>query len=168
MSDVITDTFLKKISENSGIIHKVCNVYCNNSEEKKDMMQEITLQLWKAFPSFKEQSKFSTWMYRVAFNTAVTNIRKSKKHPIVEALSEHQHEIIEKEEISTLDEDINRLYKAIAKLNDIEKGIILLYLEKRSYAEIGEITGLSEKNISVKIVRIKSKLKKLMSQEKHG
>ncbi len=126
-------------------------------------MQEITLQLWKAFPSFKEQSKFSTWMYRVAFNTAVTNIRKSKRHPIHEAISEKQHQIIEKEDIPNLDKDINRLYKAIGKLNDIEKGVILLYLEEKSYAEIGEILGLTEKNISVRIVRIKSKLKKLLS-----
>lgn len=164
MGNESTDIFLKRISENKGIIHKVCNVYCNSEEEKKDLMQEITLQLWKAFPSFREQSKFSTWMYRVAFNTAVTNIRRSKKHPILEALSEEQQVSIEKEDIPNLDEEINRLYKAIGKLNEIEKGIILLYLEKKSYLEIGEITGLSEKNISVKIVRIKSKLKKLLSQ----
>jgi len=163
MIDKRTEIFLKRISENRSIIHKVCNVYCNNAEEKKDLMQEITLQLWKAFPAFKEQSLFSTWMYRVAFNTAVTNIRKSKKHPIHEALSEKQYHLVEKEDIPNLDEEINRLYRAIGKLNDIEKAIILLYLEKKSYAEIGEIVGLSEKNISVRIVRIKSKLKKLMS-----
>lgn len=126
-------------------------------------MQEITLQLWKSFPSFKEQSKFSTWMYRVAFNTAVTNIRKSKRHPFQEAISEKQYLIEEKEDIPNLDEEINRLYKAIGKLHDIEKGIILLYLEKKSYSEIGEIMGLSEKNIGVRIVRIKAKLKKLLS-----
>lgn len=157
-----TDIFLKKISENSGIIHKVCNVYCNNSDERKDLRQEITLQLWKAFPSFREQSKFSTWMYRVAINTAVTNIRKSKRHPILEALSEQQEDVIERDDIPDMDEEINRLYQAINKLNDIEIGIIILYLEKNSYAEIGEIVGLSEKNISVRIVRIKAKLKKLM------
>jgi len=126
-------------------------------------MQEITLQLWKAFPSFKEQSKFSTWMYRVAFNTAVTNIRKSKRNPLLEAISEQQQDLIEKEDIPNLDEEINRLYKAIGKLNDIEKGIILLYLEKNSYSEIGEVMGLTEKNVSVRIVRIKTKLRKLMS-----
>ena len=155
--------FLEKMSENMAILHKVCNVYCNNEEEKQDLMQEITLQLWRAFPSFREQSKFSTWMYRIAFNTAVTNIRKSKRNPIIEALSDQQQEAIEKEDIPSLDEEINKLYKAISLLNEIEKGIILLYLEKRSYAEIGEITGLSEKNVSVRIVRIKSKLKKIMS-----
>lgn len=163
MKDERTEIFLKQISENVSIIHKVCNVYCNNADEKKDMMQEITLQLWKSFPSFKEQSLFSTWMYRVAFNTAVTNIRKSKRHPFQEAISENQDLIEEKEDIPNLDEEINQLYKAIGRLNDIEKGIILLYLEKKSYAVIGEIMGLSEKNISVRIVRIKAKLKKLLS-----
>lgn len=157
-----TDIFLEKITENCLIIHKVCNVYGNSDEGRKDLMQEITLQLWKAYPSFKAESKFSTWMYRVALNTAITNIRKSKRNPIIEAFSEQQHEIIEKEDIPDLDEEINRLYRAIGRLNDIEKGIILLYLEKKSYAEIGDIVGLSEKNISVKIVRIKAKLKKLM------
>jgi RNA polymerase sigma-70 factor, ECF subfamily len=162
-NETLTNIFVQNITENNGIIHKVCNIYCNNSEEKKDMMQEITLQLWKSFPNYKGEAKFSTWMYRIALNTAITNIRKSKTNPIFEALTEQQQSIIEKEDIPRLDDDINRLYKAIATLNNIEKGIILLYLEKNTYAEIGEITGLSEKNISVKIVRIKTKLKKLLS-----
>jgi len=162
-NEKIKDIFIERISDNKGIIHKVCNVYCNNPEEKKDMMQEITLQLWKSFPSFKENAKFSTWMYRIALNTAITNIRKSKKNPVLEAITEKQYDIIEKESIPDLDNELNQLYKAIAKLNEIEKGIILLYLEKKTYAEIGEITGLSEKNISVKIVRIKAKLKELLS-----
>jgi len=159
----LKDIFIKKLSENNGIIHKVCNIYCNNSEEKKDLMQEITLQLWKSFSNFREKSKFSTWMYRIALNTAITEIRKSNRNPILETLSEKQDTLTEKEYLPNLDEEINKLYKAIAKLNEIEKGIILLYLEKKTYAEIGEITGLSEKNISVKIVRIKAKLKKLLS-----
>jgi len=159
----LTEIFTRRISENKGIIHKVCNVYCNTLEDKQDMMQEITLQLWKSFPNFQEKAKFSTWMYRIALNTAITNIRKSKKNPIFDAFSEKQSELPEKEEIPSLDEDINKLYKAIAKLNDIEKAIILLYLEKRTYSEIGEVVGIGEKNVSVKIVRIKKKLKKLLS-----
>jgi len=75
----LEDIFVKRIAENLGIIHKVCNVYCNSLEEKKDMTQEITLQLWKSFPSFREKAKFSTWMYRISLNTAITNIRKSKR-----------------------------------------------------------------------------------------
>ncbi len=159
----LKDLFVKEISDNNGIIHKVCNIYCNNSEDKKDLMQEITLQLWKSFPNFKEKSKFSTWMYRIALNTAITNIRMSKRNPLLVTLSDKQETLVEKEDVPNLDEEINKLYKAIAKLNEIQKGIILLYLEKKTYAEIGEITGLSEKNISVKIVRIKSKLKKFLT-----
>ena len=159
----VTDLFVRKISDHDGIIHKVCHIYCNNAEEKKDMMQEITLQLWKSFPTFNGQSKFSTWMYRIALNTAITNLRKSKRNPLMEALSNEQYELPEKEAIPSLDTDINRLYKAIAQLNDIEKGIIFLYLEKSTYAGIGDIMGISEKNVSVRIVRIKAKLKKLMS-----
>jgi len=159
----VTDLFVKKISDNDGIIHKICNIYCHNAEEKKDMMQEITLQLWKSFSTFKGESKFSTWMYRIALNTAITNLRKSKRNPLMEALSDKQYNLPEKEAIPSLDANINRLYKAIAQLNDIEKGIIFLYLEKSTYAEIGDIMGLSEKNVSVRIVRIKAKLKKLMS-----
>ena len=160
---MMTEIFIKKISDNKGIIHKICNIYCNTSEDKMDMMQEITLQLWKSFPDFQEKAKFSTWMYRIALNTAITDIRKSKRSPIVEALSEKQVELVEKEDIPALDESVNKLYKAIARLNDIEKAIILLYLEKRTYFEIGEIAGISEKNVSVKIVRIKKKLKEFLS-----
>lgn len=162
-SDQLTDGFVQLIIANKGIIHKICNIYCNTSEDKKDMMQEITLQLWKSFPAFQHKAKFSTWMYKIALNTAITNIRKSQKSLILEAFSDKPPEIPEKEDIPTLDNDINRLYKAIAKLNDIDKAIILLYLEKKTYLEIGEIVGIKEKNVSVKIVRIKSKLKKLLS-----
>jgi len=162
-SKALSDTFTRHIMENKGIIHKICNIYCNTSEDKKDMMQEITLQLWKAFPKFRGEAKFSTWMYRIALNTAITNIRRSKSNPLLEALSDRLPDIPEKETIPNLDEDVNRLYKAIAQLNDIDKAIILLYLEKKVYAEIGEIMGISEKNVSVKIVRIKAKLKKLLS-----
>lgn len=157
------DIFIKSISENKGIIHKVSNIYSNTLEDKEDLMQEITLQLWKSFPGFKWEARFSTWMYRIALNTAITNIRKSKRNPILEALSENQMKFAEKEYDPSLDENINKLYRAIAQLNDIEKAIILLYLEKKSYSEIGDITGISEKNVSVKIVRIKKKLEKLMS-----
>ena len=103
-------------------------------------------------------------MYRIALNTAITNIRKSKRHPLFEALSDDADMAVVKENIPSMDKDINRLYKAISKLNDIEKAIILLYLEKSSYAQIADITGLSEKNVSVKITRIKKKLKKLMER----
>jgi len=159
----VSDSFIKQISENKGIIHKICNIYCNNLDEKKDMMQEITLQLWKSFPNFQGSSKFSTWMYRISSYTAITNIRKSKIAPLMEALFESEIELPEKEDMAEMDDDVNQLYKAIAKLKEVDRAIILLYLEEKSYNEIGEILGLSEKNISVKLVRIKVKLEKILS-----
>ncbi|MDH3650037.1 MAG: sigma-70 family RNA polymerase sigma factor [Saprospiraceae bacterium] len=156
---------MKLLSENQGIIYKICNVYADSREDRDDLKQEVILQLWKSYPGFNGKSKFSTWMYRIAFNTAITNIRKSKKHPIVQALSGAELHVSEKEDIDYLNDDINRLYKAIAKLKDVERAIIMLYLEEKSYKEIGQITGVSEKNVSVKLVRLKEKLKKLMSKQ---
>lgn len=164
-NEIPINEFLKLTSENQGIIYKICNVYADNREDKEDLKQEIILQLWKSYPAFKGKSKFSTWMYRIAFNTAITNIRKSKQHPIIEALSGSELSLSEKENIDYLNEDINSLYKAIAKLKDVEKAIIMLYLEEKNYKEIGEIVGISEKNVSVRLVRSKEKLKKLMSNQ---
>lgn len=157
-----SEVFIKKISENKGIIHKVCNIYCDCDSDKEDLMQEIILQLWKSFPTFQEKSKFSTWMYRIALNTAITDFRKSKKHPVVETFDGNEMNLTYEKSDNTSD-DITNLYKAISKLNDIEKAIILLYLEEKTYSEIGIITGISVKNVSVKIVRIKNKLRNLLS-----
>ena len=163
-NEIRINAFLKLISENQGIIYKICNVYANSREDKDDLKQEIILQLWKSYPGFKGKSKFSTWMYRIAFNTAITNIRKSKRHPIIEALSGTELSLSEKENIDYLNDNVNQLYKAIAKLKDVEKAIAMLYLEEKSYKEIGEIMGISEKYMGVKLVRLKEKLKKLMSK----
>ena len=162
---ILMNEFLKLLSENQGIIYKTCHVYADSREDKDDLKQEIILQLWKSYPEFKGKSKFSTWMYRIAFNTAITNIRKSKQNPIIEALSGTEQSFAEKENIDYLNEDINNLYKAIAKLKDVEKAIIMLYLEEKNYKEIGEIIGISEKYVSVRLVRSKEKLKKLMSNQ---
>ena len=164
-SDNLKDEFLELISLNQGIIFKICNIYTFNREDFNDLKQEIILQLWKSFPSFKGESKFSTWMYRVAFNTAITNIKKSKRHPIFETFSNIEYKIPDREEIYYLNDEINQLYTAISKLNDIDKAIITLYLDKKTYKEIGQIIGLSEKNISVKLVRIKRKLKTVFNKE---
>jgi len=157
--------FIERITDNHGAIYKVCNVYANSREDREDLRQEIILQLWKSYPGFQGKSKFGTWMYRIAFNTAITNIRRSKKHPIVEALSGAEQSIPDREDIDYMNDDTNGLFKAIAKLKDVEKAIVMLYLEKKSYKEIGEIVGISEKNVSVKLVRSKDKLKKLMNSQ---
>ena len=161
----IAAELVERITENQGAIHKVCNVYANSREDREDLKQEIILQLWKSYPGFQGKSKFSTWMYRIAFNTAITNIRKSKRHPIVEVLSVTEQSIPAREDIDYMDDDMNSLFKAIAKLRDVEKAIVTLYLEEKSYKDIGEIVGISEKNVSVKIVRLKDKLKKLINND---
>jgi RNA polymerase sigma-70 factor (ECF subfamily) len=156
---------LERMTENQGAIHKICNIYANSREDREDLRQEIILQLWKSYPGFQGKSKFSTWMYRIAFNTAITNIRKSKRHPMVEALSGVEQSIPARENIGYMDEKMNSLFKAIARLKDVEKAIVTLYLEEKNYREIGEIVGISEKNVSVKIVRLKDKLRKLINSD---
>ena len=156
-------TFIKLVTENQNILHKICHFYCYQPQDKQDLYQEITLQLWKAFPKFREQARFSTWMYRIALNTAITMTRRPK---IFQPLPEQQELIVMQDHnyLSDKDEDIRILYKAISRLEKVEKAIILLWLEEKPYREIASITGLSEKNISVKLVRIKQKLEKLIEE----
>ena len=147
--------FLKLMVDHQNIIHKVCRIYRNTIEDQEDLFQEIIFQLWKSYPSFKSQSKVSTWMYRIALNTALSSFRKHS--PLVE----YHEEVPEKtdfiyEQAATENEE--KLFDAIRKLNDAEKAIISLYLEDYSYREICEIIGISESNVGVRINRIKSKL----------
>jgi RNA polymerase sigma-70 factor (ECF subfamily) len=147
--------FLGKIQKHQGIIQKISLIFSNGREDKEDLSQEIVLQLWKSYPSFNHESSFSTWMYRVALNTAIglTKNRKQfveiEKHPIV--VNETEHNLF-------LSEEVKILYKAISQLNKVEKAIVLLWLEEASYQEIADITGISVKNVSVKLVRIKARL----------
>ena len=161
----LTAEFIEQITRNQSVVHKICNVYANSREEREDLKQEIILQLWKSYSGFRGKSQFSTWMYRIAFNTAITNIRKPKKHPIVEALSGAEQSIPAVEDIEYMNDDLNSLFKAIAELKEVEKAIIMLYLEEKSYREIGEIIGITEKNVSVKLVRLKEKLKQIMNED---
>ncbi len=147
--------FLQLIKKHQSIIHRICFMFCRNNSDKEDLYQEITLQLWKSFPSFKGQAAFSTWMYRVALNTAIT---ATKKLDLFLASNKNSVASDEIENAIEYSEDIKTLYKAIAQLNRVEKGIILLWLEEKSYEEIAETIGITVKNVSVKLVRIKSKL----------
>jgi len=149
------------IKANQRIIHKITFIYADGKADQEDLFQEICLQLWKAYPNFREESKFSTWMYRVALNTAISTIRKKKNNVEFELLKD-QGQI---PEIPTEDkEDIEKLYKAISKLNRIDKAIILLWLEEKSYDEIASIMGTTKSNVSVKLVRIKRKLEELIME----
>ena len=160
-------TFIGLIEANQGIIHKVSRIYCNDEEERKDLFQEIVMQLWKAFPSFNQQSKFSTWMYRVALNTAITQFRKISKRK--EEPAEHLPVHIAEENLAEEKEErIKLLYKAINQLNPVERSIVILYLDECSYEEISGIIGISVSNVGVKINRIKKKMQKILQDLGYG
>ena len=156
--------FIKLIQKHQGILHKICNVYFYCNSYKEDYYQEILIRLWKSFPSFKNQSAFSTWLYRVALNTAIDIIRKQSILPVNVELSRNEFNIPIYEQNEEAEKK-DQLYKAIDHLSDTEKAIIILYLEEYDYKEIAAIMGISESNTGVKINRIKSQLIKILENE---
>jgi RNA polymerase sigma-70 factor (ECF subfamily) len=151
-------TFIQLLNQHQKIIHKVCNLYLNWQEDKEDLFQEITLQAWKAYGQFRGDAKFSTWLYRVALNTAITFFRKDKKKDFIDSVAElpdHFHSA----EKDSIEEKTQAMYKAIGILSKIDKAIVMLYLEDYTYAEISEIIGITANNIAVKMNRIKVKLR---------
>ena len=150
------------MDEHQGIVHHICALYANNREDHNDLFQEILFQLWKSFKSFKDQSKFSTWLYRVALNTAITHLRKDKKMSFT-TLEEAENVRIES--FDNMEEEIQLLYQSIWKLSKIECAIIMLYLEEYSYDDISKILGITANNVGVRINRIKSKLENMMRRK---
>jgi RNA polymerase sigma-70 factor (ECF subfamily) len=157
--------FLQIITENQGIIHKVCSIYCDLEEDRRDLFQEILVQLWKSYPTFRSESKFSTWMYRVALNTAITSFKKDKRQPDKTAISYENLQLVEEMYDTRTEEQIRILNLAVAQLTGIEKSIILLFLEDKKYEEIADITGITQNYVRVKMNRIKKKLKLLMNSK---
>lgn len=150
--------FIRMIKENEGIIFKITTVYSADAEDRQDLYQDIVYQLWKSFDSFREDSKRSTWLYRVALNTSITHLNKVKKTGDRVALDEHILNLADHHD-PCAEERIRALYAQIRNLNPIEKGIVLLYLEGKSYAEIAAITGFSTTNTGTRLARIRQKLK---------
>jgi RNA polymerase sigma-70 factor (ECF subfamily) len=148
--------FIGLLKEHQKIIYKVCNLYMQSHADKDDLFQEITLQAWKAYANFRGDSKFSTWLYRVALNTAITFYRKEKKNIVlnVETVPELSENIIDH-----VEEKTKAMYLAIGELSKIDKAIVMLYLEDFTYTQISEIIGITPNNIAVKMNRIKIKLK---------
>jgi RNA polymerase sigma-70 factor (ECF subfamily) len=157
----IKKDFGELIQVHQGIIHKITRIYSGTNIEREDLFQEICLQLWKSYPNFRKESSFSTWLYRVALNTAISTIRKNNKSIQTEALENFEHPVTERPENS---EHAELLYRAIYQLSNIDKAIILLWLEEKDYREIARIIGISKSNISVKLVRIKRKLEIMINQ----
>jgi RNA polymerase sigma-70 factor (ECF subfamily) len=156
-------SFVEQLQKHQNIVHKVCRLYTNNTDAHNDLFQEITIQLWKAYPKFRGDSKFSTWMYRVGLNTAITLYRKSKRRINTQEFDALEFKIKAEEYDDTEEQQLKLLYKAVHQLNDIEKALVFLYLEDKDYREISETLGITEVNARVKMNRVKKKLKTILN-----
>ncbi len=156
------EDFTKAILDYQGLLYKISLLYTDNPQDREDLYQEMVYQLWKSYDSFKAFSKLSTWMYRVALNTAIYQLKKSKRTVATTAIDPNLHPMAEYSDQAD-EENLKRIYNQIQKLNLLEKGIILLYLEGKSHEEISEIIGLSKSNVGTRISRIKEKLKKQLT-----
>lgn len=154
--------FENLIREHEGLLHKVCRIYASTAADRQDLFQEMVIQLWKAFPKFRGEAKLSTWLYRVAINTAITGLRR-KKDLITSYEPENLPHQSEDETGAAEEERLQQLYKAIAQLNEVEKALVMLYLEDRSYDEMEDILGISSGTLRVKMNRVKEKLRQLTS-----
>ena len=163
MTKDLEHNFVELLEQHQNIVHKVCRLYTNNREAHNDLFQEITIQLWRAFPKFRGDSKFSTWMYRVSLNTAITLYRKSKRSLKTSDIEDVSFKIKAEEYDDTEEEQLKLLYKAVHQLNDIEKALVFLYLEDKDYREISETLGITEVNARVKMNRVKTKLRKILN-----
>ncbi len=158
------EAFISTIKDHQKLIFKICFSYCSNPENRKDLQQEILIQLWSSLSKFDGRVKISTWIYKVALNTAIFYYRNDFKHngkkvPIdasIISLSNAEPDL-------ELDENIVRLYHFIGRLNEMDKALILLYLDDNKHKDIAEILGLSETNVATKISRIKKILKEQFS-----
>lgn len=151
--------FIELIQQNERLIYKVCSVYVSDEFSITDLYQEVVYNLWKGFPKFRNECTLSTWMYRIALNTCITGMRKELKRPRHVAnlhLAEH---LVEPE---SMEGNIREMYRLIYQLKNLERAIILLWLEEKSYQEIADITGLTINNVAIKLKRIKEKLKKML------
>jgi RNA polymerase sigma-70 factor (ECF subfamily) len=154
--------FTRDIEANQKILKKICCLYGVDEEDRQDLFQEMVGQLWKSYPTFSGKSKFSTWLYRVALNTALYHLRKTRKQKLSEDMMADLYQSFEKNE--RLAEDLKMLYQSINQLNKIDRAIVLLYLEQRSYRDMAEILGISTSNVSVKLGRAKEKLINIYGQ----
>lgn len=163
MNKELEHSFVELLEKHQNIIHKVCRLYTNGYDAHNDLFQEITIQLWKAYPKFRGDSKFSTWMYRVALNTAITLYRKSKRKIQTQEFDSIQFKIKAEDYDDTEEQQLKLMYNAIKELNDIEKALVFLYLEDKNYSEISDTLGITEVNARVKMNRVKTKLKQILN-----
>jgi len=159
--EILEEDFIRTVRENEKIIYKVCSFYVSEQSPMDDLYQETVFNLWKSFPKFRNESSYSTWIYRVALNTCISDFRKGSKYHRQVPLSLSDEIVFEPESMA---DEIRELYRLIYQLKNLERAIILLWLEEKSYQEIADITGLSLCNVGTKLKRIKEKLKIMSNQ----
>jgi RNA polymerase sigma-70 factor, ECF subfamily len=155
-----SEQFLNVFQDNLGTVLKIARAYTSNRQDKEDLINNIALELWKSFKHFNGNAKISTWIYRVALNTSMNYKRKKKKDSLFFSLNdlkkEDNYPWFQEQDNSS---DLDILYQCIEELNEINKAIILLYLDGNSHEEISEITGISKTNVGTRISRIKEQIK---------
>lgn len=159
-----TERFITLIKQHEGILYKLSRAYADTTEDRQDLYQEMVFQLWKSFESFTGKSQWSTWMYRVGLNTAIRHLKFRKRKPDQHRLLPDLHQILEEGD-TQLDEQTQFLYQQIRKLNEVNRAIILLFLEGKSYEEIAQITGFSPSNVGTRLNRIKAQMRAKKPQQ---
>lgn len=154
-----SSAFLSIIADNQKLIFKICNAYCRNEIDRKDLAQEIIFQLWKSWPNFNASVKLSTWMYRVALNVAISFYRKTEKTANTSLMGDQLFEIADDNLQEGLEENLHALQQFINELKPLDKALMLLYLEEKSHQEIAEIIGITSTNVATKVGRIKEQLR---------
>jgi RNA polymerase sigma factor (sigma-70 family) len=151
------------LTENKRILYKVCHSYCRNRDDREDLAQEIIVQLWLAFARFDERCRFSTWMYRVALNVAISFLRKESTRARY-VISDDEQVLVAADETKGQQADIRQLYDFIDRLDELNKALVLLYLDGNSYEEIAGVLGISETNVATKINRLKTSMRQEFSR----
>lgn len=161
---LLEQEFISKIEKHKGIIFKISKMYMTEKDDRSDLFQEITYQLWKAYPGFRDESKFSTWLYRIALNTAIIFLKSEKRRSFIGREDFANNIIVQEDYNDDKEERLSKMYKAIHQLNPIDKAFIFYYLEDFSGKQIAYEMGISEGNVRVKMNRAKNKLKDLLIQ----
>lgn len=164
----LEQTFLDQINQSQGIILRICNVYAKDAHDRKDLFQEILIQLWKSYPSFQGKSKFSTWLYRVSLNVAIQNLRIRKRQPSETIQFEHLENLPDVNIDDQHESKLQWLLQALHQLSPIDKAIVMLYLEEKDNEEIAAIIGINQNYVRVKMNRIKTQLREISKTSFHG
>ena len=154
-------SFITLVKEHQGLIHKVCILYETDKEARNDLFQEIVLQLWKSFHTFRGESKITTWMYRIALNTAISGLRKMGRKIKTQELDEYHFNISDSPD-DHQEEELQKLQWAIRQLSEIERGMIMMALDEVPYDEIAETVGITQNNVRVRMNRIREKIRNLI------